>query len=290
MRPSILVLLMSLALPGVLAAFALAGAASGIQVRIAPSPRTGKEAPVMVELFTSEGCSSCPPADDLLTEIHKAHYIANAEVFVLSEHVDYWNRLGWVDPFSSAQFSDRQKAYAARFGQSGIYTPQMVVDGREELVGSDRSHALRAIADAARQPKATVVLALAHGRPPGDGNPVRLAVRVERLLGTPPNNPAGVFLAVTESGLHSQVMRGENAGRKLDHTAVVRKLMDLGHTDPKTGGFTAMAEVFMDAGWNREQLRVIVFVQAAGCGPVLGSTALSLAEPSTGTKDPKAPL
>ncbi len=138
MRPSILVLLLSLAASGVLAAFALAGAASASQAGIEPGPRIGKEAPVMVELFTSEGCSSCPPADDLLMEIHKAHPIANAEVFVLSEHVDYWNRLGWVDPFSSAQFSDRQKGYAARFGQSGIYTPQMVVDGREELVGSDR--------------------------------------------------------------------------------------------------------------------------------------------------------
>lgn len=268
----------------------MAGAASGSPVRITSNSRIGKEMPVLVELFTSEGCSSCPPADELLMEIHKAHEVANAEVFVLSEHVDYWNRLGWVDPFSSTQFSDRQKGYAARFRQSGIYTPQMVVDGREELVGSDRAHALRAIADAARQPKATVVLAFAPGRPAGDGDPVRLTVRVGGLPGPPPDKPADVFLAVTENGLHSQVLRGENAGRRLEHTAVVRKLMDLGHPNPKTGEFTAMPEVFMDPGWKRENLGVVVFVQGAGCGPILGSAALSLAGSGTGTKGPKAPL
>lgn len=290
MRPSLLAILWCLAGPGALASSALAGASPGSPVRLAPGPGTGREAPVLVELFTSEGCSSCPPADDLLLEIHQAHAIADAEVLVLSEHVDYWNRLGWVDPFSSAQFSDRQKGYAARFGRSSVYTPQMVVDGREELVGSDRGHALRAIADAARRPKATVVLALAPGRAAGDANPVRLAVRVEGLPSAPHDHPADVFLAVTESGLHSQVLRGENAGRRLDHTGVVRKLVDLGPTDPRTDGFTAMPEVFMDPGWNREHLRVVVFVQGAGCGPVLGSTALSLAAPGTRTKDPQAPL
>ncbi|MCU1263294.1 MAG: hypothetical protein JWO80_6179, partial [Bryobacterales bacterium] len=97
--------------------------------------------PVVVELFTSEGCSSCPPADKLLAEIERAQPVANAQVLVLSEHVDYWNRLGWRDPFSSVQFSQRQSDYSAAFQKDGVYTPQMVVDGRAEFVGSNAGDA-----------------------------------------------------------------------------------------------------------------------------------------------------
>ncbi len=131
--------------------------------------------PVLVELFTSEGCSSCPPADLLLMELDRAEQGHGTEVIVLSEHVDYWNRLGWKDPFASAQFTDRQRTYAARFGETSVYTPEMVVDGRAGFVGSDRRHALRAIADAAKQPKAKVTLALgSYSR--AFGNRVRFSI------------------------------------------------------------------------------------------------------------------
>ena len=98
---------------------------------------------VVVELFTSQGCSSCPPADALLALLDK-----DPDVLVLSEHVDYWNHLGWRDPFSSSAHSARQQAYARRFGQDGPYTPQMVVDGRVQFVGSDARRARAAIAAA----------------------------------------------------------------------------------------------------------------------------------------------
>ena len=209
---------------------------------------------------------------------------------LLSEHVDYWNRLGWVDPFASTRFTGRQRAYAARFREASVYTPQMVVDGRVGFVGSDREQALRAIAEAARQPKAKVVLALGADHRGPSGNQVQISVFLEGHPGPRVAAPAEVFLAITESGLHAQVLRGENAGRRLEHTGVVRKLIELGHTEAKTGGFTAMPEVLLEPDWNREHLRVIVFVQVAGCGPVLGSAALSLAESGRGTKQPTAPL
>jgi len=174
--------------------------------------------PVVVELFTSEGCSSCPPADLLLTRLSEKQSIVGVEIIALSEHVDYWNRLGWRDPFSSAELTARQQRYAEVFGTDRVYTPQMVVDGRTEFVGSDAARADRVIADAARQPKAAVRLSLAQGR---------LQIRVAPL----PRRgvSADVLLAITENSLESNVSRGENAGRRLRHIAVVRRLIQLAH-------------------------------------------------------------
>src|SRR5438132_8543629 len=119
-----------------------------------------KPTPVLVELFTSEGCSSCPPADALLRTLADAQPIAGAEIIALSQHVDYWDRLGWKDRFSSAAFTNRQQQYGRAFNIGSIYTPQMVVDGREQFVGSDASRARRAIGTALSAPHAVVSIAL----------------------------------------------------------------------------------------------------------------------------------
>src|SRR5437763_5818210 len=124
--------------------------------------------PVVVELFTSEGCSSCPAADAALKELDQKQPVDGANILALGLHVDYWNYLGWADPFSSAQFSARQQTYSDAFGGDRVYTPQLVVDGSRELLGSS-SRALGAIRDAARQPKASLALAL-------DGDSVRVTV------------------------------------------------------------------------------------------------------------------
>src|SRR5579864_1046092 len=113
---------------------------------------------VIVELFTSEGCSSCPPADALLKELSEQQKVKGVEIVALEEHVDYWNHLGWKDPYSAAEFSQRQSDYAQVFGSDGVYTPQMIVDGQSELVGSRSLAAREAIENAANQPKAEIVL------------------------------------------------------------------------------------------------------------------------------------
>src|SRR2546430_11354979 len=114
--------------------------------------------PVLVELFTSEGCSSCPPADLLLSRLQQSQPIAGVEVIALSEHVDYWNQLGWTDPFSLAGLTERQRQYAAALRGEGVYTPQMVLDGKTGFVGSDSQKALGAIAQAAKSPRTGIDL------------------------------------------------------------------------------------------------------------------------------------
>ena len=126
--------------------FAIALAISSGGVRAAPPT------PVIVELFTSEGCSDCPPADTLLEKLIATQPVPGAEIIGLGQHVDYWDRLGWKDRFSSAALTSRQQLYQARFGTESIYTPQMVVDGRAELVGSDATAARKAIERALTAP------------------------------------------------------------------------------------------------------------------------------------------
>lgn len=206
----------------------------------------GQRTPVVVELFTSEGCSSCPAADELLLRLDEAQPIPGVEVIALGQHVDYWNRLGWRDPFSAAEFTARQQQYHAVLRTAGVYTPQMVIDGRAELVGSDSGKAQREIVAAAREPKVEVRLEIV-----GD----RLRVQVDAL----PKQSGEVLLAITERGLESKVGRGENAGRRLRHTAVVRRLTTLGKAGPQP--FSTEVALSLDPAWKHEKLRAVVLVQ-----------------------------
>ena len=209
----------------------------------------GAPTPVLVELFTSEGCSSCPPADALLAELDRGQPVPGAEVVVLSQHVDYWNRLGWRDPFSAAEFSNRQRDYARALGLDGVYTPQMVVDGRSQLLGSDAGGARETIAAAARAAKAKVRLTI-------DGTRLRASLGA---LPVTAGDAADVLLALTESGLLSRVTRGENEGRTLWHRGVVRRLSRIGVA--RAEGFTTETPLALDTAWRRASLRAVVFVQ-----------------------------
>lgn len=173
-----------------------------------------KRLPVIVELFTSEGCSSCPPADEYLQTLIKEQPIAGAEIIALSEHVDYWNRLGWTDRFSSAQFSNRQGYYAAFFKRE-IYTPQMVVDGTREFVGKDGN---KQFTEAAKNPKGEVSVEIEKRAE----NMVSVTVKIADLPNAAVGDKAVVLLAVTENDLISRVSGGENSGRKFKHMAVTR--------------------------------------------------------------------
>jgi hypothetical protein len=176
-------------------------------------PKLGPS-PVIVELFTSQGCSSCPPADALIHDI--AHDPAmRGRIIPLAFHVDYWDRLGWRDPFSSAEWSQRQVRYARTMRLSSSYTPQAVVGGTREFIGSNRS-ALSAALETASSAKPIGEVALTVRR---DGNSLIATIRAT----VPANND--LMLAVTEDGLTTQIEHGENAGRTVMNDAIVRRLV-----------------------------------------------------------------
>ena len=211
-----------------------------------PSTRT----PVLVELFTSEGCSSCPSADRLLIELHRTQPIAGAQLLVLSEHVDYWNRLGWTDPFSDQRFSKRQSWYSMHW-PTRVYTPQAIVDGTKELVGSDRKAMRKAIEVAVRKPKQPIEIRageIVDGR-------LRVAVDLPEQSG---QRRADIYLALVEDDLVNDVSRGENSGLRLEHVGVVRSLEKLGATG-QAESFDQALE--LEPGWDRSQLRLIAFAQ-----------------------------
>ncbi|MBA3766978.1 MAG: DUF1223 domain-containing protein [Acidobacteria bacterium] len=241
---------------------------------------TAEPAPVLVELFTSEGCSSCPPADQVLSRLDGERSIPGANVIVLSQHVDYWNRLGWRDPYSAAEFSERQGSYAAAFGRDGVYTPQMVIDGRLEFVGSNITKAREAIAQAARLPKAKVQIELAPKAEASQSGAIQLMVRVEDIQTISAGDTAEVWLAITENDLNSSVASGENAGRNLRHTAVVRQLKNIGSTSVTKGAasFTATPVINIPDDWRRDKLRAVVFVQERVSRHVLGAAMVGLAK------------
>jgi hypothetical protein len=235
---------------------------------------TSARVPVVVELFTSEGCSSCPPADELLKRLAETQPVAGAQVIALEQHVDYWNRLGWTDPFSAEQFSARQGAYADTFGSSDVYTPQMIIDGQTEFPGGNQTRAREAIANAARTPKASITLALG-GAPKPEGVP--LSVRVEKLPATNADDTIEVLLAITEDGLRTDVPSGENAGRSLTHAAVVRELSPLGQIGPRDASpFAAQPVVALSAKWQAKNLRAVVLLQEHTSRRVVGATAIKL--------------
>lgn len=203
--------------------------------------------PVVVELFTSQGCSSCPPADVLLGELARRD-----DVLALSFHVDYWDRLGWKDPFSSPMATARQRAYAQKLGLRTVYTPQAVVDGTAEMVGSDRRAVARAIAAARAQQTVDVKLV----RDAGD-----LVVRVGPVEGM---GRTSVQLVAYAPGQTTRVTAGENGGRSLANANIVRSVEMLGVAGPAAGEWRVPAEA--GPGF-------AVLVQGAD-GKVLGAAAI----------------
>ncbi|HLK57961.1 MAG TPA: DUF1223 domain-containing protein [Chthonomonadaceae bacterium] len=236
-------------------------------------PKAAKT-PVVVELFTSEGCSSCPPADALLKQLTTEQPIKDAEVIALAEHVDYWNHLGWRDPFSAKQFSDRQYTYARTLGLDNVYTPQMVVDGHTEFLGSDEGRAQAVISQAAKTPKVLVRITRTH--PAGAApNSAILDIRLDSLSSVSQGDKAQVSLLITEDKLRSDVARGENAGRNLVHYGVVRRWTDLGTAAPQQP-FHATPTVTLDPTWKPANLSAVVLVQEQGSLHILGAGKISL--------------
>jgi hypothetical protein len=222
---------------------------------------------VVAELFTSEGCSSCPPADDVLSRL-AAHPVSNVEVLALGEHVDYWDRLGWRDPFSSPAYSSRQSNYDARvFHRNEVYTPQLVIDGRFEQVGSDVDGVQRAIAQAATAPKALVDVAVrgTHDRE------LAVDVHVDVPPALPIRESTDLLIAVAEDNLQTEVRRGENRGRTLKHSAVVRSLMSVGTLPQHDCTWSTSASIFLGLEWKPANLRIVGFLQERESRRIVGA-------------------
>lgn len=211
---------------------------------------TGPPQPVLVELFTSEGCSSCPPADALLARLDATQFVPGAHAIVLSEHVTYWNHLGWSDPFSMDAVTDRQQQYATRFHLQSVYTPQAVVDGATEVEGSDSDALARAIAKAAEKPKPEISIDSVTWQEDTLHFSVHAAMPEHTLL----------MAALAEDATLSSVTRGENAGRTLHHVAVVRVLKQM---DGSLADGRPLSLRFAGDKTNGEQgktLRLVVFL------------------------------
>jgi hypothetical protein len=229
--------------------------------------------PVLVELFTSEGCSSCPPADALLQTLLAKQPVHGAEIVALEEHVDYWNRLGWIDPYSSAKWTERQSAYAAKFGNDA-YTPELVVDGRVNFVGSNAREAEREIEKASLETQTAITIAPKESDQNGSKN---FSISVARIEGAEAGDAAEVWLAVTEDGLRSSVSAGENEGRVLNHIATLRSLRKIGVAEMNAASsYSGISQVKLDPRWNAANTRITVFVQGSRSREILGAASIPI--------------
>lgn len=214
----------------------------------------------VVELFTSEGCSSCPPADAVIAKIEKES--ADKPIYILAFHVDYWNRLGWKDIFSSAAYSQRQNQYARWLKLSSVYTPQAVVNGRAELVGSEEAK-LRSLIKTDLESQATAQIALSSIKV--DGSNVSLQYHTQGNTGN-----AVLLVAVVQKSAQSNVERGENAGRTLSHVQIVRGLTSIALKGNE--GSTTME---LPKGFEPKDSELIAFLQNPSNGTIIGATKLA---------------
>jgi len=247
----------------------------GVGTETSPSPlrpqsAAGTPIPVLVELFTAEGCSSCPPADTLLEKLIESQPAAGVQIVGLGEHVDYWDRLGWKDRFSSAALTARQQKYANRSKGADIYTPQMVVDGQDAFVGSDIAAARRAIERAVAGPHGGVRIAVGEA-----ANAAQVAVTVASLPARAAGDRADLLVAITEDRLRTDVKRGENQGRTLTHAAVVREIRTV--AEGVSSSSVAEMTIKLASDWSRPNLKVVAFVQERGSRRVLATAVATIA-------------
>ncbi len=230
---------------------------SGASTKV-PDART----PVLLELFTSEGCSSCPPADRLLEFFDRNQPVDGATLIVLSEHVDYWDHLGWKDPYSSHQFSERQEQYGRRLHVESVYTPQLVVNGRAQVVGSDAAEAKAAIRRSIGHARVPVTISAVTRK----GQQITLHLEAGGLQAKAA--AATVYVAIADDEDVSQVSRGENAGRALRHVAVVKSLRAVGETG-KDGVFS-QTMILPAPSESGKLTRLVVFLQEKNSGQISG--------------------
>jgi hypothetical protein len=241
-----------------------------LPVRAQATPAASTDKPVIVELFTSEGCSDCPPAEALAMQMEKEP-LPGIDMIVLEEHVTYWNQYGWFDPFSSSDWTARQMEYVGKTPKPNPYTPEMVVDGGAQFVGSDGKQAQAAIETAAHAPDTPVTITEDKADAKGAGD---FKISVGKLEGSTPGDEADVWIAVTEDGLHSAPNAGENSGHTLYHAAVLRYLHEVGPA--QANGFSGEARVKINSKWDRKDVNVVAFVQDRKSLKIIGAASMNL--------------
>lgn len=238
--------------------------ALGTRGSLAEAPRV----PVLVELYTSEGCSSCPPADVLLESLQRDQPIAGAEIIPIGLHVDYFDHQGWKDAFSSSSFTARQRSYSPVFGDENMYTPQMVIDGETAIPGIETDHIRHAITEAAGKPHLPLrVTARAAGG--------KAQLTIDRPAAPSNAEKIQVIAAITEDGLSSVVTRGENHGRTLHHVAVARTLQVVDALSPQPS--TVEKVLPIGKGWG-PNLKAVVWLQGAKSREVYAAATTTIAK------------
>jgi len=223
--------------------------------------------PVLVELFTSEGCSSCPPADEMIRKLDELQPIPGARLIVLSEHVTYWDQDGWKDPNSSAALTDRQAAYESALKEPSSYTPQIIVDGTEQI---HINYPQQQMTDIFEKAAATAKVPVRIGEVTvASGSPAVLRAHIETEVNSEKHG-GDVYVAVALDRVESQVLKGENGGKHLVHVAVVQQLTKVGKLH-KGKSFSQDVQLKLAPGTDPKNVRLVAFVQESGPGTVLGS-------------------
>lgn len=210
----------------------------------------------VIELFTSQGCSSCPTADALLRE-----YADRADIVALSLPVDYWDYLGWKDTLASPRFSSRQRAYAEGRGDGRVYTPQAIVNGIAHAVGSDRDQIDHALAETTSALQAMRVAVGVRG----EGDSLIIEAGASPRVGT--HAGGTVWLAVVQRDVAVEINRGENRGKRVTYTNVVRELSPVGVWSDKP----TRIELKKSALLPNDKLRCAVLLQEGTTGPIVGA-------------------
>lgn len=232
----------------------------------APVTAATPDRPVLVELFTSEGCSSCPPADALLRQINGTHTGTGQLIIGISEHVTYWNNQGWTDPYSATAYTDRQNAYGERFRLDSVYTPQIVVNGEQQVIGSDHSAVLRAVRETSHPGQFDVHLVSAIA----SGNTLAVSYAIR---GTVPSGGADLFAIVADDTDTSSVLRGENSGRTISHVSVARSIT---HIATIHNAAESITHLELTSAKHPSARHLVLFAQAKNLGPVLSVDTVAL--------------
>lgn len=228
------------------------------------STSAAKKSFVLLELYTSEGCPTCPPADANLARLENEQPVADTEIVTLALHVDYWNSLSWKDVYSSPLFSRRQQIYSQALKINQSYTPQMIVDGQTEFIGNNLAKARQAILEAAKVDKAAIEI-----------TPHAANYKI-KISGIPAHENATVFLAITEDNLASSRKSGSKSDKEAEHMSVVRQLSSLGMLTAAQTGLEIETVLQIQPAWKKENLKLVVFVQENANRKVLGVSRVSL--------------